>query len=299
MSSLNKYGIRPFDGKNFSQFMFRIQAILEEYECHEVIKEGHVGTKKKIALAKSILIQSVSDQYIDMIRDCVTPREIVETLKANFEKRSLTEQMLLKRKLANLKYDEKTPMKDYLFEFECLIREMRDTGLAIDDAEKVCNLLLSMPKAYDNVTCSIETMIQNETMQNQGVSYEFVKNRLLSEEIRLHQMKKPMSEKLECTEYVKPTVFSAQVVRCYICNQIGHIKRNCPKLNNQFNGYQNHPFSGNPNNRFSGNPNNRFSGNRNHQFSGNTNHQFSGNPNHQFSGNSQFKNEYAGEMLQK
>ncbi|KAI5738346.1 hypothetical protein M8J77_005748 [Diaphorina citri] len=231
--SMSKFGIKPFDGKNFGNFLYRIEATLDENDCKEAIEEpmkesDSAKSKKKNATAKSILIQCMSDECLDLIKECETAYDIIKTLKQNYARKSLTEQMQLKRQLANLKFDEKVPLKEFFIRFDALIRDLKDCGIVIEEKERICNLLLAMPKSYDFVTSSLETL---ENVN--GLNMDFVKNRLLSEEV-----KKCRHVNVDQASTDKPAVFHAHVIRCYLCNQLGHKKIDCPKLEKDRNKQQ-------------------------------------------------------------
>ncbi|KAI5726044.1 hypothetical protein M8J77_023230 [Diaphorina citri] len=181
--SMSKFGIKPFDGKNFGNFFYRAEAILDDNDCKEAIEEpmkesDSAKSKKKNAIAKSILIQCMSDECLGLIKECETGYDIIKTLKQNYARKSLTEQMQLKRQLANLKFDEKVHLKEFFIRFDALIRDLKDCGIVIREKERICNLLFAMPKSYDFVTSSLETL---ENVN--GLNMDFVKNRLLSEEV--------------------------------------------------------------------------------------------------------------------
>lgn len=273
-SGLNKYGIKPFNGEGFSHFIFRLNSVLEEHECLSVVvsdaDQNGGKYKKKNVLAKSIIIQSISDKYLDLIKECTEASEIISILKDNFERKSLSEQLMLKRKLLTLKYDEKKPLQDHFMEFESLVRSMKDAGIESDQSEMICNLLLSMPKSYDLVVSSLETMVH---CSDQDLTLEFVKSRLLSEETK----KKQDSD--SSSQLATPSTFHIRtLIKCFQCHETGHIRKNCPKLKrygnkgNQ-NYYDNHISKYNSNNEQSGSNNGNYrSGQYNfHRYNNNSN----------------------------
>lgn len=51
----NKYGITPFNGEGFSNWLFRFQAVIEENDCEEAFVEASASacSIKKKAQAKT------------------------------------------------------------------------------------------------------------------------------------------------------------------------------------------------------------------------------------------------------
>lgn len=229
MSVVNKYGIVPFIGGNadFGKWLFRVKVALEENECSEAIEVQDQGGEKPIkdkqkftkkdVKAKSIIIQSLADNVLEVVSECETAHQMVSILSQRFLRTSLSESILLKKKLANLKYKpESQEMSVHLEEFDSLVRQLARNDIKPTEKELVCNLLLSLPKSYDNLVTSIETLVSKE-----DITLDFVKSRLLNEELKLKNFKDVQSHSHH------PQSFAAFQIKCYKCGKKGHKRSDC------------------------------------------------------------------------
>lgn len=81
----------------------------------------------------------------------------------------------------------------------------------MEENDKVCHLILTLPKKYDTVITAIETMTT-------GVVLEFVKSRLLDSELKFENYKADLMD--------NESTFRASnfQYKCYGCGQKGHKK---------------------------------------------------------------------------
>lgn len=233
----NRYGIVPFAGTDFGNWFFRLRVVLEEADVHEEIeeveeKENPVEGTTKARKCKSIIVQSIADSHLEIIKDLDTPREIIQKLKSTYLSTGIASQLLARKKILTLKYNEKSTLSDFFLDFDKLARQLREAGAQPSRDELICYLLLAMPKAYENVVTAIET-INSDT-----INMEFVRRRLLDEEtkkkglvesesIEVFQARKekhsPAYRPLEKnSKDKKPFPFE-----CYNCGKKGHMKSEC------------------------------------------------------------------------
>lgn len=194
-----------FDGSNFATWKFRIQVVLEEHELLECIqneiaeveelqvkqedtdatrqaKEKQVEKRrKKERRCKSVLISRIHDSMLEYVQDKATPRAIWLALQKVFERRSIASRLHLKKKLLMFRH-EGGRLQDHFLVFDRIVREYRATGAVMEDIDIVCHLLLtSGPKFAAVVTARVTAL---ETMPEDKMTLEFVKCRLLDEEIK-------------------------------------------------------------------------------------------------------------------
>lgn len=102
---------------------------------------------------------------------------MLSKLREKYERKTLAEKLSLKKRMANLRYTGNVPLESFIMEFDDLIRKLSDADAPLEEMEKVCSFLLAMPKTYEYIVASIETMMCKEE-----VTLDFVKERLLDEE---------------------------------------------------------------------------------------------------------------------
>jgi len=97
-----------------------------------------------------------------------------------------------------------------LIKFDSCVERMKAGGLNVNEEEKITQLL-TMPGDFSSVITAIDTM----TARDSSISAEFVKNRLLDEEIKL--------KKGHTSSHGRDIA----VLTCFNCGKAEHIKRNC------------------------------------------------------------------------
>ena len=168
---------------------------------------------------KAIIIQGISDKHMDIIKDSKTAKEMLSALQAIFVRTSAFGKLSLWRKLMNLKCNNKENLEDHFLKFDTITRELEELGSKIDESDKVCHLLLTLGKEYETVITALETQ--------PDVKFDFVKARLLDEEIKL-KTKLPTKSENEVS-------FKASSSRtrndsgCFNCGDKNHYIAQCPK----------------------------------------------------------------------
>lgn len=93
---------------------------------------------------KSLIIQKIADSHLEYIKDTVTAKDIFETLENIFERKSISSQLFLRRKLLTMKCEEGGSIEDHFLEFDKVVRNLKSTGAKIDDLDVVCHMLLTL-----------------------------------------------------------------------------------------------------------------------------------------------------------
>lgn len=224
-----KYRLCLFDGTNFGSWKFRLEAILDQHdlklfieEDFDVITNGKTSVEKEALgkqekKCKAIIINHISDEQLEYIKDQKSAKGIIDTLKSVFERKTISSQLFIRKRLLTLKYQEDNDMNQYLLQFDKLIRELKESGANVDHSDAICHLLLSLPKSFEAVVAALETIDQSK------LSLEFVKARLLDE-----NNKRKNSGRITISSQ-HSTAFGTQSFRfnCYNCGRPGHKRSEC------------------------------------------------------------------------
>lgn len=134
------------------------------------ITEKHL---KKEKVCRSLLIKHIADSQLEYIKDKSMAMNIYDALKSVFERNSVAGQLIPRKQLNTMKYEENKDMSKHLLKFDNTIRELKGIGAKLEEIDVVCQLLLTMPKSYGSLVTS------SETLHPDTLNMEFVKSRLL------------------------------------------------------------------------------------------------------------------------
>lgn len=125
--AFEKFGIPQFSGKDFPNFKFRVEIILEQQECRKAIDCSPVSSidMKANRKAKAIIVACLGDNMLELVKGRAEAYEMWESLKRQYEQSDLAVQIMLRKKLLALRYDGKSNLEDYLLKFYEVIRDIR------------------------------------------------------------------------------------------------------------------------------------------------------------------------------
>lgn len=158
----------------------------------------------------AIITQTVSDEYLRLIKG-KTCKEAVQILKGRFERTGALGRLYACREFQSLKYNMRDNLATFVVKFDNCVERMETGNIVISEEEKITELLMAMPVEFNSVITAIETM----AAKNSNITVEFVKNRLLNEEIKL--------KKRNTSNRGRDVAF----ITCYNCGKAGHVKREC------------------------------------------------------------------------
>lgn len=128
--------------------------------------------KKKDNKGKSIIVQCIEDTQIDIVRNKRTIYAMWKSLKDMYERKGLSRQLFLRRKLMAMKMKENEKLEDFLMKFDHILCQLKTLGAEIKEEDTICTLLLALRKLYETVV----TILENLPVENTNL--DFIKRRL-------------------------------------------------------------------------------------------------------------------------
>lgn len=134
---------------------------------------GLVKWKKEDGICFSLIVQCIAEGN--------TSKAIWEKLAATFELKGVTSRLLVLKRILTLKYIDGESMETHLCKFDDMVRQVKSTASKLEDDLLACLLFLSHPESYNTIVTAIKTL------SGEKITVDFVKNRLLSEDLKRHE----------------------------------------------------------------------------------------------------------------
>lgn len=134
-----KRNIKPFDGEKYSVWKFRIRALLSEMDVIKAIDEDPLircsEWNKCNRIAKSVIVEYLTDSYLGFAKEESTAKEILNSLDALYERKSLATQLALRKKLLALKLKGDVALLKHFAMFDDLVTELLAAGARLDETD--------------------------------------------------------------------------------------------------------------------------------------------------------------------
>lgn len=166
---------------------------------------------------RSVLIQAVADSHLEYVKDKASPKQIWDGLHNVFERKSITNRFLLKKRLLSMRFNENEKMQEHFLRFDQLVREIKGAGAKMEEEDVICHLMLTMPDSYDAVTTAMEAISENLTM-------DLVRQKYLDVEAKRRGQQ--IVAETEDTAFAGK---SKRKLKCFGCGEFGHKRVQCPK----------------------------------------------------------------------
>lgn len=220
--------VPKFDGKNFSQWKFRVGLVLEEKQMKQFVEKDLdtlIAQKQKDtteqelrireAKCKSLLASTINDEQLTYIMDKSSAKEMYDALMRMFERTSLPNQVVLRHRLFTMKY-KGGEMSEYLLEFDKVIRELRLAGAKLEELDSAVILISTLPNTFEALTASLLGMDETK------LTLDYVRGRLLDEYVR----KNGGTTQSKTNEAHAMQAKNPNIV-CFNCGKKGHKKFHC------------------------------------------------------------------------
>ena len=226
---LKELKVEKLTSKNWSNWKFKMELIFKEQKLIHIVQGKEIESQYEGDEEKSIfrdrsdkafriLALSVSDQFLGIIKKAKCPSEAWKFLCENFERNCLANQMVLWKKLINLKYDGKDEMQVHINNLIELKNRLEAVGSSINNIILVHILLASLPKEYENLIIALET-------QKVNVDFEFTCCRIIEE----YERRKSTDENSNNIALNVEKSKKKFIGKCNFCDKIGHKAKDCFK----------------------------------------------------------------------
>ena len=180
-------------------------------------EESKHSFKQRSDKALSIIVMAVDPELYYVLGDAEDPKVVWKKLEETFRKNSWSNKLHLLRKLYGARLQSGGSLKAHLKELEETARELALMGEDIKEDNKVAILLSSLPENFNILVTALETL-ENAPSWNSVVE-------------KLQQYDNRNSSSTDKVSETKALVtHRSKGVKCYHCNKLGHMKKDCYKL---------------------------------------------------------------------
>lgn len=216
---------------NYDAWKFRINAVfvmkqldnLFVYNLPDRTSADSNDFLKKHKLMMAFLTCSVFDELLGLLEEKITAKQMCKAITDIFSMTGAVGKLYLRREFLSLRHSFRDKLKDFLLKFDTVVTKMSNSGSKLNDEDIILQLLYAIPQEFGNVITAIETL----SAKDKDIKIDFVKDRLLEEEVKIKQSAK--------SRQFSSHSFDTAFLTCYNCGKQGHKKNKCLNKNRKNN----------------------------------------------------------------
>lgn len=244
-----------FSGKNFQGWKRQVVVILKskdlllcldakEKRPYTDVKTSHEETQRapveavdqgesesKETLTQGLLFSALDDKIIDQVQTCKTAAEIWKRLLLIYENASETNVDRLLQEYYSYQKVPQENMATHISRVEAMADQLGELGEPQSERSVVSKLLNSLPSDYDSLRNAWDATHPEFRTKDELIT------RLMKQEVKAKPA--PRDAAREVAFYAKgkgdkvKKYGRSREIKCYNCNELGHIARNCRKPKRQ------------------------------------------------------------------
>ncbi|KAL8497127.1 hypothetical protein ACS0TY_020707 [Phlomoides rotata] len=198
--------------------------------------------------AHSAIILCLGDKPLMEVTKEKTAIDVWRKLESLYQTKSVSNKLYVKQKLLDFRMSDSKDLNDQLDTFNKYIDDLEDLDVKLEDDDKALMLLNALPKSLDNFKDSV--LYGNQD----GVSYDSVLTAVKTKILRVQgrdakddkkahdpaeslnvkfkkgkKFQKGIGGQLDKGKNKSKKSGFVEKRKCYNCNKIGHLKKNCPE----------------------------------------------------------------------
>ena len=232
-----KTAIVPHTGKNYPTWKVQCKMALMKDSLWGIVagtetlsRDASADTRKKFEARKdralAIIVLAVDPSLLYIIGNPEDPADVWKRLESQFQRKTWSNRLQLRRKLFALKLREGQSVHHHIKTMTEVLEALAVIGDAMTDEDRVVHLLASLPDSYDMLVTALEA--QSESVPK----WKLVTERLIHEELKLQEKPSPTPRKdggkaLAANSQTHPKAIKS--FKCHFCHKPGHFKKDCRK----------------------------------------------------------------------
>ena len=164
-----KFPLEQLSAENWSQWKFKMMLVLKDRELFGHC-DGSLATPDTDAAAAvlaafekgkqkalTLIALHVSNEQLYLVSSCTSPAEAWKELCQHYEKDTIKNKLVLKKRLYRLQMGEGATMVEHLKGMKEITDRLSVMGSPVADEDQVAVLLCSLPSSYSMLSTAIET----------------------------------------------------------------------------------------------------------------------------------------------
>ena len=235
MDTSGRSNVVALNGTNFPTWKIQIRMLLMKQGVWKIVDGTEVAPIDNMAAlskfndrrdkALSTLVLAVEPSLLYLLGDPQDPVDVWKKLCDQFQKKSWSNKLILRRKLLSLKPKENESIQNHIKAMLETFDALSVIGEAVEEEDRVVHILASLPDRYNMLVTAFEA-------SSEVPKLEVVTEKLMNEERKL--LEKNGSRDSNQYSSSHDALFTNGQNRskyvppnCYYCGESGHIKRNC------------------------------------------------------------------------
>jgi transposase InsO family protein len=212
---------------NYATWALQVRLLLEEAELWQAVESKPGSNENWTTQDRSafrIILLTLANDVVTYVLGAKTARDVWETLRRVYAGGGIASQLQLLRKLQTMQLEDKS-VTVHIGEMRELARRIRELGGELSDMQLVCSIFNSLPSRMEPAVLALESSVKFDTL-----SIDAVTEQLVSFDLRRGhraQGESALAAKQVATKQ-SDKARPRMIRRCYLCNDTGHMARECP-----------------------------------------------------------------------
>ena len=207
-------------------------------------KEKH---KKSLVKAKRIIVDSIKDHLIPHVSSLKNPKQMVDSLSQLYEGKNINRKMTLRTQFKNMNTQDSESIQSYFTRISQIREQIEATGDSVEEAQLVMTTMNGLPRPWDPFIKGIcsrrkitkfsglwEDCTKKEArLESQEEKLGNEENQALTIHARKGKNKVENRPPKKFQKYQKKKQRNNSNIRCFNCQKVGHVTRNCLMVRDQ------------------------------------------------------------------
>ncbi|CAN6440078.1 unnamed protein product [Victoria cruziana] len=219
-------------------------------------------------MAKTIMLAYMDDDLIRFFEDYKTTKEMFEAIKAQYDVNTATHVQVLLQKYSTLKIKEADNVTDHVNKMLVMAKDLAVLNNPIADTMQINIILNSLPPSYKMTVVALKTQFGSLNIDQLPLQLKALEENIKADKGQESMLTtgkpsnssflprpRPFKKRFVNKKFKRGPNFhkhQPNTVKCYKCEKLGHIQKNCrvkPRNGNNNNNNQNQRH-GNQNREF-------------------------------------------------